>query len=186
MKYLILALAVLLQAPNASAIEEFIVAKHSIKYLQHNLKGDYLDEVTLTILRNAHKYNLDWKIMAAIIAQESSFKKDPQHCSRHINTCIDLGIGQINYETWKEEFHLNKRKLLRDMNYNIDVMAQILSKLRDMYGPQGSRRHEKRWHTRYHSFTWKHRKIYADFIYHKYLILTAHSDGFRKGYGYDN
>lgn len=179
----ILILIALLIPFKAYALEEFILAKTGIRHLQPRLAETQLDQVTISILRYAHQYNLDWQVMASIIAQESMFRRDPQHCARHMKTCIDFGIAQINYDTWHEELNLDKKRLLKDIDYNIEAMAKILSKLKEQYGPEGSKRHEKRWHTRYHSFTRTHRKIYADYIYHKYLMLHSHIEGYVKGFG---
>lgn len=162
----------LLFMPQAFAANNFDVAKASIKYVQPDLKDQEASVITSALLKHSSYYKLDWRIMAAIVAQESSFRKDPQDCL-HIKTkCADLGIAQINFFTWGKELKLDRKKLLTDVSYNIETMAKILSRLKETYGK------EPKWHTRYHSFTNSHRKTYADFIYHKYLKISSYAKGY--------
>lgn len=110
--------------------------------------------VAMVVDKWSRAYKLNWKLMIAILAQESSFRTDPQKCLYKKRQCSDLGIAQINYNSWKDELSLDHNKLLVDVHYNIENMAKILSKLQVRYG------HEKMWWSRYHSATREHRLSY--------------------------
>jgi soluble lytic murein transglycosylase-like protein len=158
---------------NAKADIAFDTAKASIMNIQPSLDEKEAIIITKSLLNSADHYNLDWMIMASIIAQESSFRKDPQNCLHTKKVCIDLGISQINYGTWGKTLNLDRIKLLTDIQYNIDTMAKILSRLKAKYSRELS------WHTRYHSFTPSHRKVYADFIYHYFLKISSYAKGYQ-------
>lgn len=135
-------------------------ARASIMKIQPNLTNDDAQIIAEAIIKHSRHYGLDWKILASIIAQESSFRKDPQNCLNSKAKCPDLGLAQINYRTWKKELCLDRTRLLIDISYNIETMAQILSQLKSKYGKK-----EKNWFTRYHSFTTAHRTKYANFLH---------------------
>ena len=156
---------------NVCHASEFDTAKASIMYVQPALNQGEAFFITKSLLKHAKEFKLDWKVMASIISQESSFKKDPQDCL-HKKFCADLGIAQINWKTWNKELHLDRNKLLTDVDYNILIMCQILSRLKDDYGD------ERHWFTRYHSFKEERRQLYADYIYHIFLKITAYSLGY--------
>lgn len=135
-------------------------ARASIMNIQPNLSNEDAQIIAEAIIKHSKNYKLDWKILASIIAQESSFRKDPQNCLNSKVKCPDLGLAQINYRTWQKELCLDRTRLLIDISYNIETMAQILHQLKSKYGSK-----EKMWFTRYHSFTTEHRTKYANFLH---------------------
>lgn len=166
---------VFISTATMAKMSKYEVVEGAIRHVAPQVSETDLPIIVQSIMRNAMEYELDWKIMASIIAQESSFRKDPQACLKHRHHCADLGISQINYHTWGRVLNLNKKLLLTDINYNIQSMARILSILKNSYG------REVRWPTRYHSFTHSHRKIYANFIYVKYIKINSYARGYADG-----
>lgn len=191
----------LLFSINVFAIDQFLAIKKTIQYVQPKLSDTNAEVIANALLRQSREANVDWKIMAMIIAQESGFQQDPkigkysclvrefdrpvvQKKTKHgiksvilkLKPCIDYGIAQINYTTWSKELNLDKQRLLTDIDYNIAVMAEILSRLKSTY------KKEKYWYTRYHSFTHSHRRIYADLLLHRFIKIQSYYVGFSDGY----
>jgi len=52
----------------------------------------------------------------------------------------DVGLMQINYETWKKKMHLN-RENLKDIDYNLKIGIQILKELMKNHGEQALQRY---------------------------------------------
>lgn len=155
--------------------DEIKVIRMAIKHLQTNLDEESTKVISTSILKNSHKYKLDWKIMVSILSQESAFRKDPQKCLAINKHCADLGIAQINFRTWGRPLRLSRVKLLKDVDYNITAMSIILSQLKYKYG------NESKWFTRYHSFTRSHRKIYDGFVGRNYTKINSYVRGYQDG-----
>ena len=86
--------------------------------------------------------HLDPLLLAGIMAQESRFHADVQSC--HAGGC-DLGVAQVNWETWARELELDRHRLIHDDAYNLAVAATILTDLRVRFRSEG-----RSWWTRYH------------------------------------
>lgn len=179
LKYL---LVMFITSSCSAAVSEVDLIARSIMFIEPAVSKTNATLIAHSINKYAIIHDLDWKIMAAILAQESSFRRDPQVTSRHPKGCLevksnceDYGISQINFETWGSFYKLDKARLLADIDYNISIMSKILQKLKDKYGK------EKTWATRYHSFSRSHRKMYADRIYIKYVKIHGYSKGFSDG-----
>lgn len=123
--------------------------------------------IAIPLVKYAKASHIDWKAMAAILFQESSFRTDPQNCLNKQLNCSDFGISQINWKTWGKVLNLDKKRLVTDASYNIKIMSIILMRLKADYGS------EKHWITRFHSFNPKNRTIYAGYIYPKYKRLNV-------------
>jgi hypothetical protein len=93
------------------------------------------------IFAECENRRLDPLILAGIIAQESHFHASVQHCQGGF---CDLGLGQVNWETWGEALRLDRKALLHDDAYNVAVAAGILADTRDRFGTAAG------WWTRYH------------------------------------
>lgn len=119
--------------------------------------------------RTSRLYKIDWRVMAAILQQESSFQTDPQKCILSSKKCIDLGIAQINWYTWSKPLHLNRRRLLLDVGYNIDVMGKILTIVK-----KGHEK-DKQWYSLYHSFKPSLRKTYESYVTPKYKKIKVYA-----------
>jgi len=109
-----------------------------------------LARVTVEIALARH---LDPLLLAGIMAQESRFHADVQSC--HAGGC-DLGVAQVNWETWGRELELDRHRLIHDDAYNLAVAATILTDLRVRF-----RREGRGWWTRYHDARAERRADYA-------------------------
>lgn len=143
-----------------------------LKVIQATVEHSTTKDVRIiarAIHKSSKKYNIDWRIITAIIQQESTFQKDPQECLTSKKHCADLGIGQINWHTWATPLSLNRKRLLTDINYNIDVMGHILSIVK--------KGHEKdtRWFSRYHSFKPSTRRVYESFVTPKFKRIKIYA-----------
>ena len=107
------------------------------------------------------KYDIDPRIMIAILVVESSFRQSAKNVNT--NKTTDYSIAQINYETWKKGFKkmsrapLNKERLVSDEAYAIFRMAEILRIYKDRFESQ-----DKIWFARYNSSTIKYKTIYKN------------------------
>lgn len=116
--------------------------------------GSYIDQA-------AFKYGVLPKTLTAIIAHESRFKKNSISCFTRkstrfkacYNTC-DIGLGQINYDSWAKDLKLDPCRLRYDDQYNIDVTARILSKAKKA-NPD-----DPYWWSHYHDGRSRFREIY--------------------------
>lgn len=126
-----------------------------IQVIQPNLNASKRNQLASSLYFTSKKYNVDPKIMIAIISTESSFRNDV------VSTTGDLSLAQINTAVWDKEFkrlgmeELNPQMLKKDEKYALNKMGKILSILKT--------RHEKKdrkWYARYHSRTKKYKEIY--------------------------
>ena len=99
---------------------------------------------------------LDPLLLAGIIAQESHFHADVQAC---LGRGCDLGVAQVNWETWGATLGLDRQRLVHDDDYNVGVAAEILADLRRRHGEEGAR-----WWTRYHDRRPDRRAAYAALV----------------------
>lgn len=103
------------------------------------------------IHKAAVRHHVDEAILTSIIAHESSFRSNLYSCwlYRRSDTTVyytcDIGISQINWETWGSKWHLNPCRLRSDDAYNIDIAAKILAGIKVAYG------HEEYWWSRYYN-----------------------------------
>lgn len=106
------------------------------------------DAIAGSIVKYSYKHQVDYKLMLAIIKNESDFKQGA------VSTTGDISISQIRVPVWKEEFAnrklrpLDAQKLKKDSNYAIDRMAEIISILEDKWKEE-----DPYWYARYHSRT---------------------------------
>lgn len=133
------------------------------------------DRIATLVIFASKKYNLDPRIMLAIIKVESDFEQNAHNkvsCSYKRETdklkCGDHSIAQINYHVWKDAFIRHKRKpldfnrLKTDDSYAIFRMAEILDILRE------ENRKDKSWYARYHSNTPKLKSNYKKIVDHEF------------------
>lgn len=121
-------------------------------------------QLALAIEKQATKHSIDWKLITAIMFQESSLRLDPQNCLAKSKRCQgDYGIGQVRYSVWKTELNLDKERMLTDLDYSVKVSVKVLADYKRRYSKK-----EANWYTRYHSGTPEHRANYAKKIYKVY------------------
>lgn len=106
-----------------------------------------------SIVVESERHVLDPLLLAGILAQETHFHADVQSC---LGRGCDLGVAQVNWETWGAELGLDRQRLIHDDAYNVGVAAGILSDLRRRHGVEGLG-----WWTRYHDRRPERRAEYA-------------------------
>lgn len=79
-----------------------------------------------TVWPIADKYNIEPKIVMAMIHVESSFRSDAIN-----NGCY--GLLQINFKTWEHELKLDKSRML-EIKYNVETGLYILNHYRKHSG----------------------------------------------------
>lgn len=120
--------------------------------LMETSEVDKFRPVAKAILKHSKAYNIDYKIVLALIMTESTFRQGA------VSSTGDLGIGQINYKVWSKEFArlkknpLNKEKLKTDSDYAIKRTVEILAILKCKKDPL--------WVAKYHSKTPSLKKAY--------------------------
>jgi phage gp46-like protein len=70
----------------------------------------------------------------------------------------DLGLAQVNWETWHQALQLDRRRLVDDDAYNIAVAVEILADTRTRFGDGPG------WWTRYHDHRPDHRLRYGALV----------------------
>lgn len=173
MKYLILvgmSLSSISYGQNTDEINS-IIAK-----MQPNNSVAETVQIAREVEHFSQKTNLDWKLILAIFAQESTFQKDPQNCVASLQRCHDFGIGQINYKTWGAYFKLDKKRLVTDYHYSIKSSVDILVYYRHLYGSR-----DANWYLHYHSSTPEFRDAYHQRISVQYARINKYLREFRDG-----
>lgn len=150
-------------------VDRSIIINKTIRNASPNLNSKFSKHLAKSILKSSIKWKIDWRIMVGILQQESSFRTDPQQCLLKNKKCIDYGIAQINFATWGKELSLNKNRLVRDVDYNIDTMGHILFLMKQ------SHEHEKNYYSRYHSATPHFRRIYELAVIPKIKIAKSYA-----------
>lgn len=108
----------------------------------------------VSITQISEKYDVNWKLITAILFQESSLQDDPQGCLRgHCGP--DKGIGQVRISVWQKELNLNVKQLLVDSDYAIKTTGKIINYYKKRFGKK-----ELKWYSRYHSSKTYFRRIY--------------------------
>jgi len=122
--------------------------------------------LTTTILEESEAHGLDPLLLTGILAQESHFHADVQSC---LGRGCDLGVAQVNWETWGAELKLDRHRLIHDDAYNVRVAAGILKDLRRRFGEEAGR-----WWTRYHDRRPERRAQYAELVLaHEPVLLGS-------------
>lgn len=171
-KYLVFLLFLSQSTAASNSVE---VVSSTVKFIQPALKEEVANSIAISIVKHSRAYGLDWKIVSSILYQESTFQKDPQGClHKKFGRCADLGLGQINYRTWKTELDLNYWRLLTDVDYNIKTTCQILAL-------HSTHSRDKTWPSRYHSLTHFLRVRYNELIRKRYKKIQNYSKGFEDG-----
>ena len=112
------------------------------------MKSAHRKKITNLIHKASVKYQINPKIMLAIIKVESNFEQSGMNkykCKKNDSHCGDFSIAQINYKTWKNKLSLDIHKLKSNNAYAIDKMGELLSKIKK------NRPNDKLWFLRYHS-----------------------------------
>lgn len=126
-----------------------------IAVVQPELDGSARDEIATQISKAINVYKVEPQIIVAIIDTESDFKAEK------VSSTGDVSLAQINVEVWNREFvrmkmkPMNREKIIKDQQYALIKMAEILSIIKKRYEKK-----DRRWYARYHSNTHNHKKDY--------------------------
>jgi len=112
--------------------------------------------LTRTIVEASEARGLDPLLLTGIIAQESRFHADVLSCR---GRGCDMGVAQVNWETWGVELRLDRQRLIHDDAYNVGVAADILVDLHRRFGDEAGA-----WWTRYHDRRPERRAQYAALV----------------------
>jgi soluble lytic murein transglycosylase-like protein len=137
--------------PSASAAPRAIL--DFIRRVNPDVPVARATRLAAAIVEVSQARGLDPLLLTGIIAQESHFHADVQSC--HAGGC-DLGVAQINWETWARWLKLDRHKLVHDDDYNIRMAGEILVDIRTRFGGEGPA-----WWTRYHDARPERRADYA-------------------------
>jgi hypothetical protein len=127
-----------------------------IKVVQPELEKTARNRIAYSLYLTTKRYNIDPKLMIAIIGTESDF------VNSKVSTTGDLSLAQINTEIWNKEFarmgldKLNAKRLKKDENYALSKMAEILVILKSRHA-----KNDSKWFARYHSHTQKYKNQYS-------------------------
>ncbi|GAF91663.1 unnamed protein product, partial [marine sediment metagenome] len=89
----------------------------------------------IIIHKRSQQYKIDWKIMVAIIKQESDFVEDVINCTRW---GCDFGLVQVNSRNINP-MKLDVKRLLFDADYAINFQAKHLRYLKNRYSKKDRR-----------------------------------------------
>lgn len=134
--------------------QSFVIA-NMIAVVQPELDGSARDEIATQISKAINVYKVEPQIIVAIIDTESDFKAEK------VSSTGDVSLAQINVEVWNREFvrmkmkPMNREKIIKDQQYALIKMAEILSIIKKRYEKK-----DRRWYARYHSNTHNHKKDY--------------------------
>lgn len=111
--------------------------------------------IAVSLYGASRKYEIDPKVMIAIIDTESDFKQEA------VSSTGDVSLAQINTEIWNKEFtrmgldKINKKLLKKDAAYALEKMGKILNILKTRHVKK-----DNKWYARYHSTTTKYKNMY--------------------------
>lgn len=146
---LILALTGFLCAPILKADEKIA---HVINHVSPHVGLETAEEYAIIIDRYATEYDVSWKVIVAIVRQESNF------IHGEINDNYkDFGISQFNWRTIKHK-QLDLGLLLTDIDYVFHETVKHLAFLKKRFNT-GSKGHWA-WYTRWNSYTPSTRRTY--------------------------
>ncbi len=153
----LMALATAIQLDGTAVTIKSIVPKIS------NARAQKLGTI---IDKTSAKYDVKPDILVAIIAQESAFRQGAVNCrvkadyvKRISVVSCDLGVSQINFETWGKVLKLNPCRLRSDDAYGIDAAARILARVKRA-NPD-----DPIWWSKYHDSREIHRNKYENLVF---------------------
>lgn len=179
MRNLIVALIIALAAPVAQANDEIASV---IMHISPHVKEENAARYAILIDKYSKEYGVDWKIIVAIIRQESNFVHGEIDDSYR-----DFGISQFNWRTIKNK-QLDLGLLLTDEEYAIKETVKHLAFLKKKYytGSKGYWVYYTRWNSyntkvrkRYWYGTTEHK--YTNGLRHKLRLIRKAIDGRKQG-----
>lgn len=169
MKTLLSVLIILSSTPAFASDVDKVLA--DIKVLTEQEDVAEYRTVAQSLVKYAKAHNMDYRMVLALFMTESSMNQ------KAVSATGDLGIGQINYDIWQEEFSrlkkapLDKDKLKKDCDYAIKRTVEILAILKNVK--------DRKWIAKYHSKTPSLKNAYFKRI-DKQLVKMAKADKVKK------
>ena len=126
------------------------------------------EEIALSLYQTSKKFQIDPKVMVAIISTESNFN------NAAVSVSGDISLAQINTKVWDVEFQrlglgkIDKKLLKTDEAYALDKMGKILSVLKSRHAKK-----DAKWYAIYHSRTKKFKKIYDGKIQERFRTIAS-------------
>lgn len=117
-----------------------------------DIDKSYAKQVSNSISRVADKYNLNPKLLTAILMQESRYRVQAVS-----STNSDFGISQIHKFT-VNRYKFNKKRLISDIDYSVEAGAIVLKDFYKRYAK------EPKWWTRFNSSNKIARARYAKLV----------------------
>jgi hypothetical protein len=153
-----------------SAVNVAMISK-MIKAVQPDLKQQKRDQISKALFQTSKKYNIDPKIMIAIIATESNFN------NAAVSVSGDISLAQINTKVWDVEFNrlglgkIDKKLLKKDEAYALNKMGKILSILQARHSKK-----DAKWYAIYHSRTKKFKNQYEGKVDTRLRMIASVSE----------
>ena len=189
MRRLILAVLVLLPTTVSHSTSDFrkkLVPSEvvrAVSYMQPENDEVTAHRIAEAVYRGSLEIGMDWKLMLSILHQESSLKLNPQGCKVWVSkrsgergSCVDYGIGQVNFRTWGKSMNLSRLKLVTSYEYSIEAPARILKHYKKLYG-----KHGHKWYLRYHSGKPEHKRVYDAYVTKRYVAVKRYVSGLKRG-----
>jgi hypothetical protein len=149
---------------------KFRSIQKTVEHLQPALTKEKSRKLAKALERETDKHDIDWRLVIAIMFQESSLRVDPQNCLANPKRCTgDYGIGQVRYSVWSKQFNIDKKRMMTDLDYSVKVSVKVLADYKVRYGKK-----ELNWYTRYHSGTPQYRAVYMAKINKAYHKINKH------------
>ena len=139
-----------------------------IAAVQPEISDKKREIISLALYQTSKKFQIDPKLMVAIISTESGFDNTV------VSTSGDLSLAQINTKVWDVEFlrlgygKIDKKLLKNDQAYALDKMGKILSVIKSRHGKKDSR-----WYAIYHSRTKKFKNQYDGKIQERFRMIAS-------------
>lgn len=139
----------------------------TIIHLNNNIDPNFAKSLSVKIIKECAKYNLDWMLMTSIMYQESKF--NPMAVNNQ-----GIGLGQIE-PLWSKKFNY-QHGALWDWRFNIEIMAKIMNH----YKLESNNNDNIYWASAYHSYTPKYRNRYHKAIINHYKKILKYNIGVYK------
>jgi len=175
MKFKFLALTLLLSVLSLNVVPSHAVKEHQIDFIyslitkvKNNISEERAQYIAEHIYESATHYQIDPKVIIAIIDTESNFRKGM------ISHTGDLSLVQINPQVWNREFArlrmtlIDPELLQADEAYAINLMCEILSIIKNRHSET-----DARWFARYHSRTKKFKDLYHQKVDSKMRLMAS-------------
>lgn len=103
-----------------------VLLSQKAKAYEFNARSVQNTKVAKAITKYAKKYEIEREVLSCVLKVESGYRMNV------VSKTFDYGIAQINIRTIKAQ-NLDKRKLLTDLDYSLNVCAALLSSYKTIF-----------------------------------------------------